>query len=265
MKFYSLNIIVRNVLLRRRYPLQYYLEFLVSGRDCLRQMSLDSLGVINTVLLDVTLDGGYNVATLPSDYSDWTKVGIRAGQFVKPLLERSSINNLHNYDDNGAIIAYGGTTDIPQSAVDIDMGIGLNSGTFAWDTVTWDNYGEFLGRYYGFSGAGSQSDTFKVIPERNQIQLDENLIVDKIVLEYIGDGMCSDAATQIPVYAVDVIEAYILWQMKEQNRNYGLGERQIAYDEYVRQYKIFLARKNPLTKEMITRILNKNYRGSIKT
>lgn len=265
MKYYSLNIIIKNVLLRRNYPLQYYLQFLVYGKDCLRQMSLDSLGVINTKLLDVVVSGGYNVATLPDDYVDWTKVGVRVGQYVKPLLERDSINNLHNYDDTGAIIPYGDTTDIPSSVAQIDMGIGLNSGTFAWDTVTWDSYGEFIGRYYGFRGSGSEIDTFKVIPERCQIQLNENLSVDKIVLEYVGDGLGCDSATQIPIYAVDTIESYIIWQMKEQNRNYQLGERKIAYDEYVRQYQIFLARKNPLTKEMIVRILNRNYTAVIKS
>ena len=48
MKWYSLNAIVRNVLLRRGYPLHYYMQFLVNAKDCLREMSLDSLDVINT-------------------------------------------------------------------------------------------------------------------------------------------------------------------------------------------------------------------------
>lgn len=262
MKWYSLNSIVRNVLLRRGYPLHYYLQFLVNAKDCLREMTLDSLAVINTELLDVVVDGGYNVVNLPCGYVDWIKVGIRVGQYVKPLLERDSINRLHNYDDAGDVIAYSDVTDIATT----EANVSLTSATeFMQDTVTWDSYGEYIGRQFGFSGAGSESDTFKVIPERNQIQINENLGVDKIVLEYVSDGMCSDAASQIDVYAVATIEAYIIWQMKEQNRNYSLSERQVAKDEYIRQYQIFLARKNPLTIEKLRRIILRNYRGSART
>ena len=262
MKWYSLNAIVRNVLLRRGYPLHYYMQFLVNAKDCLREMSLDSLGVINTELLDVVVDGGYNVVNLPCGYIDYVKVGVRVGQYVKPLLERDSINRLHNYDDSGDITAYSGVTDVATTESNVSL---TSSSVFLQDTVTWDSYGEYIGRQYGFSGAGSESDTFKVLPERNQIQLNENISVDKIVLEYIGDGMCSDSATQVDVYAVATIEAYIISQMKEQNRNYSLTERKVAHDEYIRQYQIFLARKNPLTIEKLRRLILKNYRGSART
>lgn len=262
MTWYSLNQIVRNVLLRREYPNQYYLQFLISGKDCLREMCFDAMPIINTELLDVTVEDGYNIVCLPCGYVDWTKVGIRVGQFVKPLLQRDSINRLHNYDDSGGVIAYGDQTDINNTAANNAL---ATSSVFLWDTVTWDSYGEYIGRQFGFSGAGSESDTFKVIPERNQIQLNENLTVDKIVLEYISDGQSCDSASKIEAYAVATMEAYILWQMKEQNRNYTLGERKIAQDEYIAQYQKYLARKNPLTIEYLRRIFNRNYRGSIKT
>lgn len=260
MKYYTVDSIVRNVLLRRGYPLHWYVQFLVSAKDCLREMALDSMPIINTALIDVETTGNY--INLPCDFVDWTKVGIRVGQYVKPLVQRDSINRLHHYDSDGNIDNYEDTTDVP---TDADTPIIFGSPVFFWDTVTWDTYGEFTGRLYGFSGAGSNFDTFKYLPERNQIQLNQNLQVDKIVLEYISDGMSCDAATQVDVYAVATIEAYIIWQLKEQGRHYTMGERQLAEREYLKQYDIFRARMNPLTIEDLRRAIYRNYRGSIKT
>lgn len=266
MKFATLNNIVNNVLLRRGYSIHWYMQFLVSAKDCLRQLTLDAVPSINTVLLDVVVDGGYKVVTIPDDCVDWTKIGVRVGQYVQPLLPRESINRLHNYDSStGGIIPYDNVTDISTTAENTDLFAGFNSPWYNWDTVTWDTYGEFTGRFYGFSGAGGETDTYKWLPERNQIQLNENLWVDKIVLEYISDGMSCDSATKVNVYCQDTIEAYILWQMKENNRNYSPGERQIAQAEYIRQLQILLARTNGLTIDVIRRILNRNYRASIKT
>jgi len=266
MKWYSLKIITKNVLLRRGYPIHYYMQFLASARDCLREMSLDSMPIINTELIDVVVDGGYRVIPLPDDYVDWSKVGVRVGQFVRPLLERESINRLHNYDTTtGDIIPYDSLTDVLATDGNVDFTFGYNSPWYNWDTVTWDTYGEFTGRFYGFPGAGSESDTFKVLPERNQIQLNENLLVTKIVLEYISDGMSCNSATQVDVYAVKTIEEYVIWQQKEQNRNYSSQERELQKNEYLRQYGIFLARKNPLTIEALRRIFNRRYVASIKT
>lgn len=267
MKFYSLNTIVNNCLLRKGYSIHWKMQFLASGRDCIREMSLDAMPIINTQLLDVIIDNGYKVVNLPCGYVDYTKVGIRVGQFVQPLLPRESINRLHNFDTNtGVIIPYDSITDVEVRNGNTEIFAGFNSPWYNWDTVTWDTYGEFTGRFYGFSGAGSESDTFKVLPERNQIQLNENLFVDKIVLEYISDGVSGcDSATQVDVYAVATIEAYILYQQKEQNRNYSSQERELAKQEYIRQYQIFLARKSDLTIETLKRTFNRNYRASIKT
>lgn len=259
MVWYSLHSIVRNVLMRRGYTIHYYIDFLVSGKDCLRQMALDSMPIINTKLLAVNQDT--NAAPLPADYQDYTKIGVRVGQWIKPLVERDSINRM-TYNVNGVSQMYQGITDIPTISNNI---FPVEQSLISWDTVTWDSYGEYVGRNYGMSGAGSESDTFKVIPERNEIQLDERMSVQAIYIEYISDGMDSDAASKINAYAVDVIEAYIIWQFKEQNSYYNDGERMRAYDEYARQYSIYLARKSSITVTKLRALVNKNYKGSPKT
>lgn len=258
MVWYSIDSVIKNVLLRRGYPIHFYLDFLISGKDGVRQLAIDSMPIINTVLLPLSAS---NAAQIPDDFVDYTKIGIRVGQMVKPLVEKSSINRLVYYGSAGTPDKYNGITDIPSAT---------NSGLaepylFGWDTVTWDSYGEYVGRQYGFRGSGSEWDSFAIIPERGEIQCDENLDVSAIVVEYVSDGMSADAASKIHAYAVDTLEAYMIWQFKENNRTYNLGERQLAKDEYTRQYQIFLARQNPLTIEVLKRIVNRNYRGSIRT
>lgn len=251
MRFYTVDTIVRNILLRKQYPLHYYLQALVYAKDALRQLHLDDLKWINTELLDVVTPGNY--VNLPCDYVDKTKVGIRVGQQVKPLVEQDSLNRLHAYNDQGDISTYNNINqDLPDNTIFYTYPYGLY-----WGVTVINDYGEDLGRLYGW-GAGAQWDTYKVLPERNQIQLNESINVDKIVLEYISDGMCADAASQVDVYAQDAIEAYVFWQFKLNNRTVNLGETQMAEMEYLKQRKILRARKNTLNISDLKRIVQAN-------
>ena len=129
--------------------------------------------------------------------------------------------------------------------------------------VRYNDYGENIGRSFGF-GAGHQEDTFQIFKERNQIQLDQTYSVENIVLQYVSDGQEADAATQIDPYAIKTIQAYIGWQTRENNRNYNMGERQMAQNEYVRERKILRARKADWSVEKIKRIVQKNSQASPK-
>lgn len=241
--------------MRRNYPLVYYIDFLVSAKDALRELSLDALAVINSQL--IPLDD-QNEAALPNDFVDYVRVGVKVGQYIKPLLERDSINRLQNFDSSWTPAMYNDTVDNSTTTIPAINVVG-------GDTVHWDSSGEFTGRFYGFSGAGSEWDTFKVIAERDVIKINEAIDLDHIVLEYISDGSSADAATKIEAYAVATIEAYVIYQMKEQNRNYNLQERQLAKQEYQLQYAKLIARKSKLTIESLRRILNRHYRGAPNT
>ena len=80
----------------------------------------------------------------------------------------------------------------------------------------------------------------------------------------MSDGQEADAATQIDPYAIKTIQAYIGWQTRENNRNYNMGERQMAQNEYVRERKILRARKADWSVEKIKRIVQKNSQASPK-
>jgi hypothetical protein len=246
----SLDQIVKNVLMRRGYSLHWYIQFMVYSKDCLRELTFDVLRVVNTKLLPVD---DYNAFDLPDDYVDYTRVGVRVGQFIKPLVPNDSINPLNNYSDTFEQETYAS-----ESQTDDDELIiyGANNWTGSmWNTTHFNNYGEPVGRFFG--GAGGNGDGFKIVKERGQGQLDESIDVDYIVLEYIGNGQSIDSASQIDPYAQATIEAYILWQMKLNNRTYSAGEAAVAEQEYIKQYKRLVARKSPLTLDVLKRIIHK--------
>lgn len=258
----SLDFIVKNYLLKRGYPLHWYMQFMVYAADCLREITFDDLRVINTKILPV--DQTINAADLPEDYQDYVTVGVMIGQRIRPLVPTSTLNPLVNLDvdQNYTPQEWQDNTTPPESNQDQ-----LYYGALPyaqWFTVHYNDYGENIGRFFGL-GAGYQEDTFQIIPQRNQIQLDQNFSVDNIVLQYVSDGQSADAATQIDPYAIRTIQAYIEYQMKAHNRSYTMGERQLAENNYVKERKILRARKADWSVEKIKRIVQKNTMGAPKS
>ena len=92
----SLDFIVKNYLLKRGYPLHWYMQFMVYAADCLREITFDDLRVINTKILPV--DQTINAADLPEDYQDYVTVGVMIGQRIRPLVPTSTLNPLVNLD-----------------------------------------------------------------------------------------------------------------------------------------------------------------------
>lgn len=247
MRFTTLDKIIRRTLLSNRLPMHYYSEFMVHASTALRELSFDSLKIINTVRLDLN---SYFAADLPCDYVDWTKVGLEMAQFVQPITQRNSINRLHKYDNQGNITTYG------------------SPGTFNMDFPFWPGYwmfqniddlGENLGRLYGFN-TGLVPDGFKILPERNQIQFTETSRGTTYIMEYISDGQTSDNATQVDQYAWAAIEAFINWKRSPYAGNEHSPEGML----FRNQRRVLRARMNEMTCYDIRQILYRNYRASIK-
>jgi hypothetical protein len=258
MVFYTLDAITRNYLIRKGYPLHYYMQGLVYSAACLRELTLDDLKIINTKILSV--DPNSNQIELPYDYVNYIQIGIEAGQKIQPLVELNSLNSVPAYtstfqpttyqtkqtDQNGNLLYYGYLLPL------------------LWNTITWNEYGENIGRLFGW-GQGSQPDTFTVIKELGVIQINNDMSIDKIVLKYVSDGQSADAITQIPSEAYDTILTYIAWQFKEHSRSYSEGEKERTRQEYLTARGILRARMNDLTMEKIMRIFQKNYYAAAKS
>jgi len=255
----SLDSIVRNVLMQRQYPLHWYIQFLVYARNCLQEISMDDLYVVNTKLLPVN---AVNAVDLPPDFLDYVKVGVQVGQTIRPLVEDNGINRLTKLNSNFEPVPYlQAESSDPSEVQQQNLGYSPNFFNY-WYTINWNLYGENIGRYFG---GNAYADTFSLIRERNQIQLHEKLNIDYLYLEYVSNGMNTNAATMITPYAFATIEAFILWKLKEHSRTYSIGERQIAEQQYIQQRKILRARISSLTISELKRIVNKNIYAAPKS
>jgi hypothetical protein len=258
----SLDYIVKNALGKKGYPLHYYLQCMLYASDCLRELTFDDLRVINTKILPINTN--INTAQLPDDYQDYVTVGVMVGQRLRPLTPTSTLNPITNLNSgsNFEEIEWNDNTTSSDSG---QSALYYGALPYAqWFTTHYNDFGENIGRFFGL-GAGYQEDTFQVFKEKGIIQIDQKLSVDNVVLQYISDGQSADAATQINPYAIKTIQNFIFWQLKEHNRNYGVGERQVAQNEYIRERKILRARMSDWSIEKLKRIVQQNYKGSIKS
>lgn len=248
MRLYTLDNIVRSALLRKGYPIHFYMQFLKYGADCLRELNFDSLNNVRSIKLELN---EYNAIPLPCDYVDWIKVAVENGQMVRPYAQQDGYNRLNNFDEDGNKALYATPSNVNETPLPIyEEAVNMN--------------GESMGRQFGFKG-GNNPYGFKVLRERNggEIQFDITA-TGSIILDYISDGMESDAATEIHPYAQATIEAYIFWQLKEHNRSYSPSERQLAKEQYDKEHRILRARLFSFSMTDLRRILQQNYGGAVK-
>ena len=226
--------------------MHWYMQCLVYGTNIAKELALDNVGVINTEL--ITLDE-FGAAKLPDDYVDWTKIGLAVGQYIRPLISENGINRLPKLDSNGNQELYNNVTAPIQS--------GYLPYTY-YQQVVFNSYGEYIGREFG-SANYNYNDNYKILKERGIIQCSEALAGQQIVFEYISNGCCTIGTVGVEPYSEATIRDYIKWQLKEHNRNMGLGERADAKNEYIKQHKKLIARKSKLTADEINRIFIENF------
>ena len=94
----SLDYIVKNFLLKKGYPLHWYMQFMVYASDCLRDITFDDLRVINTKILPV--NQAINTAELPEDYQDYDPNSARQSSGFQSLTKEEMLaHNLADSDD----------------------------------------------------------------------------------------------------------------------------------------------------------------------
>lgn len=249
---YTLDKIVRQVLAEREYPIHFYLQFLTYGVSALRELNFDTLQSVKSVRLPVN---SYKAATLPCDFVDYIRVGNELGQYIDPFGEKESFNRLNKFDAQGNKITY---PDVESQNNYIPANYdGLWYSTYANDR------GELLGRI--FNARPTFRNSFIIIKERNEIQLDVNFKGTEITMDYITDGLSVDASNAIHPYATEAIKAYIVYRMKDNGRHYNMGERQVAKDEYYNQLRILRARMNDMDTISIERSLANWYGPTIRS
>lgn len=250
MIYTSLDQIVRNVLLSKRLSLHFYQEFLTHAVNCLRELTFDSLQIVNSVEI---VPNSYDAADLPCGFVDDVMVGIPVGQFVKPIARRESINNLLNYNTTGQPIPYPSIETRNNSTGFFGF---ANTWNWMWNI---NDLGESTGRLFGHDSGKTRSG-YKIIRERGQIQFTEKCTASKYIIIFISDGQSIDNATRITPLAFSTIESYVNWKRSKNadliNSPEGLS--------WVAQRKTLRSRLSDLDMQSIKQALRSAYRGSPK-
>lgn len=253
MIFSTIDQIVRRGLLESGLPIHYYAELLFHSSTCLRELSFDSLKIINTVHLPIN---DYGAVDLPVDFVDDVSVCFKSADLLKPIPKKDSINPLRLFDtETDNFISY------PNSNQQNANG---TQNLFFWGGVGWfwywnvSDYGEPTGKYYGANGGSSIG--YKVIKERRQIQLSGIGKSGGIILMYISDGQSIDNASQIDTQAFQTIRAWQEWKRSPNANNQDSPEAR-SFDK---QKRLLRARMNDLTLTDIKDIIRRNYTAAIK-
>jgi len=205
----TLDSITRRGLLEAGLPIHYYFEYLLHGATCLRELSFDTLKIVNTVQLPVN---EYGAVDLPEDFVDDVAVCLPGGAVMQPLPHQDWISPMRFV--NPQTSQYEMATYNTNSA-------GADS-NFFWGSAGWlwywnvNDFGEPTGRFFGARG-GTQRG-YKVVKERRQIQMTPDYSGYSIVLQYISDGQSISNATQIDTQAIQTIRAWQEWK-KSPNAN----------------------------------------------
>lgn len=250
MLFSNVDAIVRRTLLEKGLPLHWYLEFMVHATACIRELSFDTLQIINTLQLPVN---SYNSVDLPDDFVDDLGLSIPCGGRLIAVPKDDSISPLRYHDDTGAYVP-----PVTQSNnINGQTFFGYTAGAIWYWNI--NDYGEPTGRFFGARGA-SDINGYNVVKERRQIQLSGTFTSDTVVLSYISDGQRADNATQIDVQAHACIQAFINWKRNASADMKDAPEARTFYNEK----RLLRARLSTLTKTDIIQVLRRSYSAAIK-
>jgi len=259
MKLTTLDTIVRRGLLEAGLPIHYYFEYLIHGATCLRELSFDTLKIVNTVQLPVN---DYGAVDLPDDFVDDVSVGYFGGGALQKLPHIDSISPLRLHNPTTGQFTH------PSLPVYNQNGTGVNNVTDGNNLflgglgIFWfwniNDFGEPTGRFFGATGGTSIG--YKIIKERRQIQMSYGFERKSIVLQYISDGQSIDNATQIDSQAIQCIRAWQEWK-KSPNANNDYSAEAISF--YNRK-KNLRSRLSGLTLVDVKNTLRNGYTAAVK-
>ena len=226
----------------------------------IREMGFDVMKRVKSLSLPVSDN---NTVALPDDFVDFLRVGIAGPSgAISVLKENKNINISREY-----------VLDANSNPIDSDQD-GVNdrvdsTKTTITGTNNLDNYRDrtYLyesseGRNYG-AGGGKGVGYFRMNYEQNRIELNSEVNVEDLVIEYIADEARSSNPS-VHLYAEEALRQYIYYKLVQRKSNVPMGEKQIARQNYYNELRIAKARMNSFSKEEALNVIRKNFRQSPK-
>lgn len=201
-------------------------QLAISGYRNLNMIAFGNLTVKVAYLPISSLD----TVEMPSDYVNYTKVGVVYGNTIWTLTTNNKLLGPKNIQECAVPIQQALTS----QDVEVD-------GT--WSFVPHINKnGEFVGRMYGLGGGWNSKGYFKEDRPNRQFILD-GITASEIVLEYTSDMVGMD--TYVPQEGFEALIAWLDWQHVLRDPTRGLGEKQMFGQIYANEKDLILKLRNP--------------------
>lgn len=201
-KFYALGTIVDDWLDDNNLHNGFWQKGLKWAQRAVRKIRLDVFQHPKTVLLAVT---ERKTVVVPGDYIDWTKIGVRRGQYVITLAVNDEMAiNERSVNDNTV-----------RGLLSQHMPNGLDFSQYGG--YTFFNYnGSSLN---GFGGGLPSKGYVKFVDHGDckEILLDYDYGYQDVYLEYITDGLDACKETIIHPYEYDYVMAYMEMMYEKKN------------------------------------------------
>ena len=238
----------------------------------IREFGFDVTSRIRSLKRTVESNG---TVTLPDDYVDLSKIGVVVDGIVYVLGENKNINmnqiieaavnNVISTEDSE-----GGTLPIEANVIQnrdddgTDTAGSGGTGNNDYDFYVFQNYlyQGGLGRLYGSGGAHLRG-YYRINLEQNRIELDTDIDVSEVVLEYIADEARSTYPV-IHVYAEEALRCYMYYKLCERKTTVPAGEKARARQEYYNERRKAKARMNNFTKTEALKTIRQNFKQSPK-
>jgi hypothetical protein len=192
--YYKASAIVDQFLIDNDLTDHYFRKFLSKMLWGLREFKLKDFQEVKTCWLQVN---DRKTAILPRDFVDWTKIGVRRGQYVITMGINEQLVTAPRHADD--LTVRGLLTQHLPNGTDLSPYGGYYFFNFNGTTI------------FGISGGLPSKGYFKVVDTGNckEILLDYDYGYDKVYVEYISDGFNPCGDTILHPYLCDYCLKYI--------------------------------------------------------
>ncbi len=227
LSYVTLESIVQDYLTEGELPNHKYFKVWHLAYRGMEQLGLDAFYKIQTVKLPV--NSNYTVV-LPSDYVNWTKVGV--------LNDNGEIIPLYQ-NDKMTTFADLSSTRLEQTQ---------DNTLWDWDVNNWNNYwnGQAFINIYGTPSGAPFVGSFKIDNENGVMLLDEKFRYDYVMLEYVASPQ-QGQEYYVPVQFREALIAWLWWKDKRAaNTNRGqVGLSRDAKNDFFNERRNAIARWKP--------------------
>lgn len=223
----SLTYIVNSVLNQMDSDDRDFARLYQIGVTGLRELWFDVSGDVKTVALPRKAN---NTVDLPSDYANWSKIGVMNDHGKVYTLTINKSITLYNDTASNRVVSSGAFIDAGFVKVEAP-----NYYNFWLNGLNYN--------LYGLGGSVSSVGFCNVDEANGIIVLGSEVKQDEIILEYIVDPVkCECDVHAIHVFCQQALEDYIYWKAIDKKMNVPANEKARARREYYNQKRLARAR-----------------------